>query len=345
MQRTRVGVSRDFLGPNGTNVWGDIGLGELDAADVAWRYLDRATDELSPADIDGFDAVIFTGPAVSANTFAGAEDHPLLLARFGVGYDTVDLRACTAHDVAVTITPDGARRPVATAALTLMLAVLHNLVLKDRLVREGRWAEKSSWMGRGLTGRTVGLIGLGSTASDLARLLRPFQVRLLAYDPYKTVDEARAVAADLVDLDRLMAESDVVVVMAALTDQTRHLVDATRIGLMKPSAILVNVARGSIVDEQALVGALQQGRIAGAGLDVFEVEPPADDSPLLAMDQVVLSPHALSWTDEMSAGNGASAVRAVLDVLAGRTPEFVVNREVLSRPTFRRRLEQMRNAT
>jgi phosphoglycerate dehydrogenase-like enzyme len=137
-----------------------------------------------------------------------------------------------------------------------------------------------------------------------------------------------------------MAGADAVIVMCALTEETRHLVNARRLALMKPSGLLLNVARGPIVDEAALTDALLDGRIAGAGLDVFETEPLAADSPLLTMDNVVLSPHALSWTDEMSAGNGGSAVRAVLEVAAGRVPPFVVNRDVLDRPGFKERLDR-----
>lgn len=336
--RFSVGVSRDFLDPDGRNVWGDIRLGELDTAGIDWHYLPRDTDELLARDIDGLDAVLFAAPAVTARTFAGLDRPPLLLARFGVGYDAVDLDACTRHGALVTITPDGARRPVSTAALTLLLAVLHNVAAKDRLVREGRWAEREQWMGLGLTGRRVGLLGLGNTARDLVGLLRPFDVEVLAYDPYCPPETARELGVRLADADTVMAESDAVIVMCVLTAETRHLVDARRLSLMKPSAVLLNVARGPIVDEAALIEALRAGRIRGAGLDVFETEPPAPDNPLLSMDNVVLSPHSLAWTDEMSAGNGGSAVRAVLDVAAGKLPRFVVNRDVLGHPGLAERL-------
>lgn len=345
MDGYRVGVSRDFLGPDGRNVWGDIGLEALDAADVRWRYLHRDTDELAAEDIEGLDAVIFGGPSVTRRTFAGGGTPPLIFARFGVGYDAVDLAACSEHEAVVTITPDGARRPVATAALTLLLASLHNLVVKDRLVRENRWAEKTGWMGRGLTGRTIGLLGLGNTATDLVNLMRPFEVDVIAFDPYCDPRAAQQLGVRLADLDTVMAAADAVVVMAALTAETHHVVDARRIALMKPSAVLVNVARGPIVDEHALIDALQAGKIAGAGLDVFEQEPPTPDNALLTMDRVVLSPHALSWTDEMAAGNGGSAVRAVLDVLAGRIPQYVVNRDALDRPGFQERLARMRDGS
>ncbi|WP_075731755.1 NAD(P)-dependent oxidoreductase [Streptomyces acidiscabies] len=339
--RFTVGVSHDFLGRDGRDVWGDIRLSELDAAGVAWRYLPRDTDELLAADIDGLDAVLFAAPAVTARTFAGAGRPPVLLARFGVGYDAVDLDACTRHGVLVSITPDGARRPVATAALTLLLAVLHNATVKDRLVREGRWAERERWMGRGLTGRRIGLFGLGNTARDLVGLLRPFEADVIACDPYCPPETAAELGVRLTDADTVMAESDAVIVMCALTEETFHLVDARRLSLMKRSAVLLNVARGPIVDETALIKALRDGRIRGAGLDVFETEPPDPGNPLLRMDNVVLSPHSLAWTDEMSAGNGGSAVRAILDVATGRLPRFVVNRDVLDHPGLSGRLGEL----
>ncbi|WP_416974878.1 NAD(P)-dependent oxidoreductase [Streptomyces sp. 4F14] len=339
--RVTVGVSHDFLDGDGRNVWGDIRLSELDTAGIDWHYLPRDTDELLAADIDGLDAVLFAAPSVTARTFAGAGRPPLLLARFGVGYDAVDLDACTRHGVLVTITPDGARRPVATAALTLLLAVLHNAATKDRLVREGRWAERDRWMGRGLTGRRVGLLGLGNTARDLVGLLRPFETEIIAYDPYCPPRAAAELGVRLVDADTVMAGSDAVIVMCVLTEETFHLVDARRLSLMKRSAVLLNVARGPIVDETALISALRDGRIRGAGLDVFENEPPDPGNPLLRMDNVVLSPHSLAWTDEMSAGNGGSAVRAVLDVATGRPPRFVVNRDVLDHPDLSARLSEL----
>ncbi|GCB44362.1 NAD(P)-dependent oxidoreductase [Streptomyces sp. NL15-2K] len=336
--RFTVGVSRDFLDADGRNVWGDIRLGELDAAGIDWHYLPRDTGELLAPDVDGLDAVLFAAPAVTARTFAGLARPPLLFARFGVGYDSVDLDACTRHGALVTITPDGARRPVATAALTLLLAVLHNVTAKDRLVREGRWSEREQWMGLGLTGRRVGLLGLGNTARDLVVLLRPFEAEVLAYDPYCPPETARELGVRLADADTVMAEADAVIVMCVLTEETRHLVDARRLSLMKPSAVLLNVARGPIVDETALIEALRADRIRGAGLDVFETEPPDPGNPLLSMDNVVLAPHSLAWTDEMSAGNGGSAVRAIVDVATGRLPRFVVNRDVLGHAYLAERL-------
>ncbi len=332
----RVGVSRDFLGGDGVNVWGDIGLSGLDDAGVAWEYMPDDVAEFTAEQLAPYDAVIFAAPAVTAASFADGVPRPALLARFGVGYDAVDLAACTAAGVAVTITPDGARRPVATAALTMLLAALQNVVTKDRLVREHRWPERVNWMGRGLTGATVGLIGAGNTGTDLVRLLAPFEVEVIAYDPHCTPERAAAGGFACVGLDELAARADAIVVMAVLTPETYHLVDADFLARMKPEAVLVNVARGPIVDEVALIDALERRVIRHAALDVFEDEP--QTSGIERLDNVTLTPHSIAWTSEMSLGNGRSCVRAVLDVAAGRPPRYVINRDVLDNPAFSSRL-------
>ncbi|MGN6333825.1 MAG: 2-hydroxyacid dehydrogenase [Motilibacteraceae bacterium] len=328
----RVGLSYDLRGAEGSTSWGDIGLGLLDArSDVVWDFLAPDDGVLTAEHVDGYDAVLFAAPAVTAQTVSGPRP-PRLLARFGVGLDAVDVPACTAAGVAVSITPDGSRRPVATAALSLLLAVQHNLVAKDRLVREGRWQDRMAWRGRAVTGTTVGTFGLGNVAQELFALLAPFDVRKLATDPGRTPAEAAALGVELVDADTLARESDAVVVTAALTPATRHTFDARRISLMRPHAVLVNVARGPIVDTEALADALVERRLAGAGLDVMDPEPLPLPHRLLELDTVVLAPHALAWTDELALGNGTSALRSILDVLDGKVPPYVVNPGALERP-------------
>jgi phosphoglycerate dehydrogenase-like enzyme len=169
-------------------------------------------------------------------------------------------------------------------------------------------------------------------------LIEPFHCRIVGHDPYCPPERAEALGVELMGMPQMAGECDVLIVLAALTDQTRHLVDADILAGMKPDAVLVNMARGPIVDEAALVQALDEGRLAAAGLDVFENEPPLVDSPLLKRDDVVLAPHCLAWTDEMSRGNGNSCVQAVLDVAAGRVPTIVVNTGALERPGVQQRL-------
>ena len=201
----------------------------------------------------------------------------------------------------------------------------HKVLIKDRLTRSGRWGEKMDHIGTGLIGRTLGSVGLGNIGAELFRLAKPLDMRFIAHDPVADPALARSLGVTLVDIDTLFRESDFLTINCPLNAHTRGLVNTRLIGLMKNSAYLINTARGPIVDEQALVAALQSGGIAGAGLDVFEEEPTPASNPLLTMDNVVLTPHGVCFTDECMRGLAESAFRAVLEVAAGRRPAYIVN--------------------
>lgn len=315
---------------------GDIGLGLLDQAPgVEWEFLTGRTRELTAPQVQGYNALAVLGPRVPAGVLEGA-DRLTVIARYGVGYDNIDIDACTRNGVAVTITPDGVRRPMATAILTLVLALSGRLLQKDRLTRSGGWARKVEYMGMGLTGRVLGSIGLGNIGRELFRLATPFEMRHIAHDPY--VPPGGAPSIELVDLETLFRMADFVVVNCALTPETRHLVNAERLSLMKPTAYLISTARGPIVDQTALTEALQTGRIDGAALDVFEREPVDPNDPILSLDNVIVTPHALAWTDEWIRLTGRSALEGILEVAAGREPPNVVNREVLQTRLFQGKL-------
>jgi phosphoglycerate dehydrogenase-like enzyme len=323
----RVGISRDFLTSDGRIGFGDIGLDALDADPaVSYEFLTEHAAELPASAVAGYDALLLLAPRITAGTLRG-NGRLKLIARFGVGYDSIDIGACTRAGVLVTITPDGVRRPVAAAALTFILALAHRLLDKDRLTREGRFADRISYLGMGLTGRTLGTVGCGNTARELFTLAAPLGMRHIASDPYADPQAAAAAGIELVSLDALLRAADVVCVMCALTPDTRRLLDGDRLRLMKPTAYLVNVARGPIVDTGALVAALRDDAIAGAALDVFDPEPLPAGHPLLHLPNVLLAPHSLCWTDEMARGNGRSACEAILDVAHGRLPRHPVNPE------------------
>ncbi len=331
-QPFRVGVTRDFLKPDGSLGFGDVGLELLDQAGLPWDFLAEDTRELRTDQVRDHDALLVLAPRVTAATLAGA-DRLRLVARFGVGYDSVDVEACTRAGVLLTITPDGVRRPVAAAALTFLLALTHRLLTKDRLTRTGRWQDRLEHMGLGVTGRTLGVIGLGNIGRELFALARPLGMKHLAFDPYvQTTDVPSDVR--LVPLETLLGQSDYVCVCCALTPQTRHLLNAERLALMKRTAFLINVARGPIVDQAALTQALAERRIEGAGLDVFEQEPVDPNDPILKLDNVILAPHALCWTDECFRGIGRSACQSIVDVARGRTPRYVVNPIAFKHPRW-----------
>jgi phosphoglycerate dehydrogenase-like enzyme len=339
----RVALSGDFLKTDGSPVFPDFDLEPLrKAPDVEVSYL-QSSDPVRADQLADFDALILL-----LHRFTQDSIHPngrlAVVARFGVGYDTVDVEACTKAGIALVITPDGVRRPVAVSIITLMLALTGRLMAKDALTREGPpgFARRSEHMGVGLVGRVLGSVGVGNVGAEMFRLARPFDMRFLAYDPYVDAKLAAELGVELVELDEVFRRSDVISINCPLTPQTRHLVNAARIALMKRGAYLINTARGPIVDQRALTAALQECRIAGAGLDVLAQEPPEADDPILKLDNVILAPHALCWTDQLFAGNGAADVRAVLDVQRGRTPYPVVNRAVLDTERWQRRVADFR---
>lgn len=331
--RFKVGITRDVLDSRGEPSFGRAALACLDAAaDIDWEYLPEKVADLTAEHGAAYDALYVNAARVPAAVVSRPDCRVRVIARHGVGYDSVDVPAMTAAGVLVTNTPAAMPRPVATIALTFILALAGKLMLKDRLTRSGRWNERMDNMGVGLTGRTLGIIGAGGIGKELMRVTAPFDLKLLAADPYANAVELGYLGARQVDLATVMRESDFVVVCALLNEQTRHLVGAAEFALMKPTAYFINVARGPIVDEPALIEALRQGRIAGAATDVFEQEPVAPDNPLLTMDNVIVTPHSLCWTDECFHNMASIGLKSIVDILHGGLPEFLVNREVLAHP-------------
>ena len=341
----RVGITRDFIRPNGELGFGGAGVRLLEETPgIEVTFLPEHGKELTPEDIAGFDALGVLGPRVTAATLEG-NDRLALVARFGVGYDNIDVPACTEAGVCLTITPEAVQRPMAVVNLTFMLALAGRLLEQDRLTREGRWADKQDARGTGLVGKTLGTIGFGRIAQETHRISRPLGMRHIAYDPYALPTVAEAEGVELVELDDLVRESDFLVVAAAYTPETRHIVNAERIAMMKPTAFLISTARGGLVDQKALYEALRERRIAGAGLDVFEEEPVDPNDPILKLENVVVTPHGLCWTDECERIMGESVLRSIQAVASGRTPEHVVNRDAIDSTKMREKLRRYREGT
>ena len=335
-ERYRVGITRDILDSRGEPAFGRAALALLDdAPGIEWEYLPEIVRELSADHAARYDALYVNMARVPATVVSRSDCRLRVVARHGVGYDSVDVAAMTRAGVVVTNTPMPMPRPVATIALTFILALAGKLMRKDRLTRTGRWDARMDHMGMGLTGRTLGVVGAGRIGRELLRMARVFDLKLLAADPYVNAVELAYIGARKVPLAALMAEADFVVACPLLNDETRHLLGARALALGKPTAYVVNVARGPVVDEPALIAALQAGRIAGAALDVFEQEPVDPANPLLAMDNVIVTPHSLCWTDECFHNMATTGLASIVDALAGRCPEFVVDRAVLDHPRVR----------
>lgn len=332
MSSFRIGITADVLTRDGSAIFGDQPFRLLDDPRIEWEYMEAGPVDVTPEQAARYDAICAMITRVTPHSLGGDDRRLRLIARFGVGYDSIDVPACTAAGVMLTIAPDGVRRPVATSALTFVLALAQKLLIKDRLTRAGRWNDKLEYIGTGLTGRVLGSIGIGNIGAELFRLAKPFEMVHLAHDPAADPAVAAQLGIRLVDMDTLFRESDFVAVNCPLNERTRGLVDARLLGLMKPTAYLINTARGPIVDETALYRALVERRIAGAGLDVFEQEPTPPDNPILALDNVIVTPHGICFTDECMRRLADSAFGAALAVADGRVPPHLVNPDVLRHP-------------
>ncbi len=343
----------DYLDETGAVKYGDIGFDSLASSGYVEpgflldqkpepgdsTYLDRLYSlQVTPEHVARANGILIFRPWVKASAFAKGAENLVVLARAGAGYDKIDVSACTENDVALFNAPDTLTHSTASAAFTLMIALAKKLTQQERLVRTGRWDLQSQFLGDDLIGKTLGIIGLGKTGVELARLVAPFHMNLLAYSPSADPLQAEALGVELVDLDLLLRTSDFVSLHNRLDDRTRGMLGERELGLLKPSAYLINVARGELIHEDVLIRILREKRIAGAGLDVFETEPLPVSSPLLELDNVILTPHWLPSTHRAARATRDLMVQNVLRVARGLVPQNVVNPEVLRQPGFRAKL-------
>lgn len=306
-------------------------LGRLEAAGLeVERRIGRqgkmTEDELRSA-LPGVFATLASSEPYTERVFREAPDLRVV-ARWGVGFDAIDVNAATRHGVVVCTSVGANHEAVADYAFSLMCAVQRGVLRNHRLITSGQWKTEFH---RGLWRATVGIVGLGRIGQAVARRCRGFEMTILAYEPYPDRDFVRQYNVELVSLEDLLRRADLVTLHCPATAESRHLINRERLALMKPTAHLVNTARGSLVDESALHEALVTGRIAGAGLDVFEKEP-LHDSALFGLDNVVLAPHVAGIDETSEVAMANRAIDAILAVWRGEAPpkECVVNPEVLS---------------
>jgi phosphoglycerate dehydrogenase-like enzyme len=288
----------------------------------------QLTEEELLHDLQGVRAAIAGMEPYNARVLAA---HPGLrvIARVGVGYDAVDVEAATRQGVAVAIAPGTNQEAVAEHTFALLLGLAKDVAAGHNGTRAGRWPRRITTPVRG---RTLGIAGLGRIGKAVAVRGVAFGMRVLAHDPIADTAFAEAHGITLVPLDRLFSESDYLSLHSPLTPQSRHMINRRSLALMKPTAFLINTGRGGLVCEEDLVEALRAGKLAGAGLDVFELEPPRPDNPLLALDNVLVTPHTAGTDSQSLADMALSAAEAVISLSRGEWPaEKVVNPEVRER--------------
>lgn len=322
-----VGISADFFDAEGRTKLRAIRESFLDLPPhVTLRTIQHQAGPYTPGVLEGIDALLMGGGRFDGSSLVG-NDRLVATCRWGVGYDNVDLAACAEAGVVVTNAPEGVRKAMAHTAIGFVLALAHRLIDQDRAMRaDSSWANRHEFCGPGLVGKTLGVIGLGNIGREIVRIASVMDCTVLGYDPYSPPDGS---VAERVELDELMGRSDYIVVQCTLTPETRGLISAAQLALMKPTAYLVNTARGPVVDEPALIEALTSGRIAGAALDVFTQEPIEPDNPLLLLDNVILTPHSAGWTDYFAQTTAASVSASICSVTSGELPLNSVNRHQL----------------
>jgi phosphoglycerate dehydrogenase-like enzyme len=330
-----VAMTADFYDSSGAPKFRDLGLSKLEShGHIQQRVFGEHRPQIGSDQIGDAQGVIVLTPAVTAESVSRPENL-LAVGRFGVGYDAVDVAACTEADVVVFITAGAVDRPVAEATVGWMIALGRHVLIKDRLVRTGQWETRSQYMGAELRDRTLGVIGFGGIARATIELLRGFGMRQpLAFDPYVDAATADTAGVRLVDLPTLIRQADFVSIHCPLSDDTRGLIGADELAMMRPEAYLINTARGGIVDEDALYDALKDRRIAGAAIDCFAQEPVTSPHRFGQLDNVLLAPHSIAWTDELFRDIGQMVCQGMVDLSSGRRPHGVVNPEVFDRPGF-----------
>lgn len=322
-----VGIASDFYDSEGRTKLRALRESFLDLPEtVRLVTIEHPGKAYRPGLLTGIDALVMGGSLINGAGLEGV-DRLSAICRFGVGYDNIDLAACADAGVVVANAPEGVRKAMAHTAIGFVLALGHRLFDQDRAMRTGNdWAIKHEYCGMGLVGKTLGVIGLGNIGREIVRIASVLDCEVLGYDPFAPQEDSHV---ERVELDELIRRSDYIIVQCALTPETRGMIGPERLALMKPTAYLINTARGPIVDEEALIEALQSRRIAGAALDVFAQEPIAHDNPLLTLDNVILTPHSAGWTDYYAQATAQSVSATLASIAAGELPINTVNRRQL----------------
>lgn len=302
-----------------------------------WAYTE---DELIELCRDA-DAAIISTRDLFTRRFMESARRLSALCKYGIGVERIEVQAATEVGIMVTHTPVPENVAcMSEGTIALMLALLKRIKFADKFTKEGGWRGQEVFETVMLWGKTVGLVGLGRIGAAVAQKLQPWGVTILAHDPYVSQEKASGLA-QLVGLEELLRRSDVVSLHVVITPETKGLIGERELDLMKPSAYLVNTSRGDAIQEKALVKALNEGRIAGAALDVFEKEPPGVDNPLLHMEEVITTPHGVGWAPEVTSSIIKAATGDCLRVLRGEDPVYVKDPRVLLR--WKERLATLRS--
>jgi len=294
------------------------------AGEVVWAQGDKEAELIR--DMKDAEVVVSGVRRITREAILASEKLRGVIA-YGVGYDHIDVAAATENGVYVANTPGVNSISVAEFALGMMIGIARRIPQLDKAVRTGKWL-RWEMLGNELYGKKLGMVGFGRVGTHLGALARGLGMAVLVFDPYVAKEKAGELGVELLPLEPLLSRSDFIVICCALTDETRGLIDEKALSLLKPTSYLINVARGPIVDEKALIKALSDKRIAGAALDVFEKEPPDPKNPLLMFENAIVSSHVAGFSDESMKRLQLAVAEEAVRIVRGEVPTFLVNREL-----------------
>ena len=319
-----VGISGDLLTNEGNPCFGEQPLEALfKEKQILVEWMEPSIQILSEKETSKYDAILLNSPKLTKESINPKNNKVKIVSRFGVGYDSVDLDVLKKNKIILTNTPNAVRRPVAIASLTMILSLSGNLIIKDNLVRKGRWNERANHMGVGLTNKTLGLIGFGGIGREFIKISKDLFKKIICYDPFVAKEEMKNLQVEKVNFDEIASLSDFLVILCDLNVKTRGMIDKTFLDKMKSSSFLINLSRGPVVNENDLIVSLRQNKIAGAGLDVMTNEPIEENNELIHLKNTILTPHSLCWTDECFNSIATEAISSVLS--------YFKNKNILNR--------------
>ncbi|SHE71790.1 Lactate dehydrogenase [Thermoanaerobacter uzonensis DSM 18761] len=309
-------------------------LGEVERFELPHDMRGKALAEK----LMGYSIIIASVKPYYDREFFEYKDKTLLITRHGIGYDAIDIKSATEKGTLVTkVAGIVEREAVAENAIALLLDVMRKVREASLKVREGKWQERASFMGYEIKDKVAGIIGIGNIGSRVAEILKyGFGAKVIAYDPNLSEEEIQKRGAQPVSLEELLQTSDIISLNASLNEKNYHMLSHKEFSMMKKNVFIVNTARGELIDTEALVKALKEEKVAGVGLDVVEGEPIDENHPLLAFDNVIITPHTSAYTYECLRGMGDKVVSDVEKVLRGEIPDGVINKEVLEGELWRK---------
>ena len=309
-----LGITGDLLTNDGKPCFGEQPLEVIcKEKNILCEWMEPSIKVLSEKETSKYDAILLNSPKLTKDSINPKNNKLKIVSRFGVGYDSVDLDVLKKNNIILTNTPIAVRRPVAVASLTMLLSLSSKLIIKDNLLRGGRWNERTNHMGVGLTNKTLGLIGLGGIGKEFVKISKNLFKKVICYDPFVDKEEMKSLEVNKVDFDQIAKLSDFLIILCDLNKKTKGMINSSFLNKMKRSSYLINLSRGPVVKEKDLIVSLKQNKIAGAGLDVMTNEPIEKNNELINLKNTILTPHSLCWTDECFDSIAKEAICSILN--------------------------------